>query len=185
MDEFAEFNVPKIHPYVILARKSINNTANKLDPYIGIESSGLLLMPEMNIHRACFVSIKNRSGSLRGCIGTIMPSFSLIWEEILANAHAAACRDPRFPPVSPIEVLKCRISVDVLEVPELISDPSELDPKIYGVIVEKNQRKGVLLPDLDGIDSYEQQIEIAMNKANILSAKGMTLRRFEVSRFSE
>ena len=185
MDYLSGYTGNEPHPYVILARKSIENTARDLDPSSGIDFSGLLRMPVMNIHRACFVSIKNKSGSLRGCIGTIMPVFSSIWEEIVENAHAAACRDPRFQPVNPDEVGQCRISVDVLEVPELISDPSKLDPKIYGVIVEKGNMKGVLLPDLEGIDSCEQQISIAMNKANILSAEGMTLWRFKVSRYKE
>jgi len=174
-----------VHQYVILARKSIENTARRIDPYSGIDTSEILLIPDMNICRACFVSIKNNLGDLRGCIGTIMPSYSSIWKEIVTNANAAACRDPRFTPVSTREVSECRISVDVLEEPELISDPSKLDPKIYGVIVEKDHQKGVLLPDLEGVDSCGQQIAIAMSKANIYSFEGVTLRRFKVSRFSE
>lgn len=180
-----ESTAKNVHSYVILARKSVENTARRIDPYSGIDPSEMLLTPDMNIRRACFVSIKNRSGDLRGCIGTITPSHSSIWEEIVANAHAAACRDPRFTPVSVLEVRECRVSVDVLEEPELVFDPSKLDPKIYGVIVEKDHQKGVLLPDLDGVDTYGQQVAIAMSKANIYSFEGITLRRFSVSRFSE
>lgn len=185
MSAFPESVARNAHPYVILARTSIENTSKKADPYRGINPSEILLMPGMNIRRACFVSIKTMSGDLRGCIGTVMPSCPAVWEEIIVNAHAAACMDPRFAPVSSLEVWKCRISVDVLEEPELISDPSELDPKIYGVIVEKDHKKGVLLPNLDGVDSYRQQIAIAMSKANIYSFEDVTLRRFTVSRFSE
>lgn len=185
MNTFFESTATNLHPYVILARKSVENTARRIDPYTGIDPSEMLLIPYMNIHRACFVSIKNRSGDLRGCIGTITPSYSYIWEEIVTNANAAAYRDPRFAPVSATEARECRISVDVLEEPELIFDPSNLDPKIYGVIVEKDHQKGVLLPDLEGIDTYRQQVAIAMSKANIFSFEGVTLRRFSVSRFSE
>ncbi|MDT8284950.1 MAG: AmmeMemoRadiSam system protein A [Thermovirgaceae bacterium] len=176
---------PEKHPYIILARKSVENTANKLDPCNGIDPAGFVSMPDLNIKRACFVSIKSRTMVLRGCIGTVTPSFEAIWEEIISNAHAAACRDPRFLPLTPREAEECIISVDVLEEPELIFDLSELDPKLYGVVVEKGPRRGVLLPDLQGVTSSRQQIEIAMEKANITSLEEITVKRFKVSRFSE
>lgn len=182
---FPASNADNIHPYVILARRVVENTARKSEPLNGIDISELLSIPDLDIRRACFVCIKTGSGDLRGCIGTVTPSCASIWEEIVANAHAAACKDPRFAPVASHEVAECRISVDILEEPEPVFDPSELDPEIYGVIVEKDRRKGVLLPDLDGIDSSEQQIAIAMSKASICSRDGMTLKRFRVSRFSE
>lgn len=176
---------PEKHPYVVLARKSVENTANKLDPCNGIDPDGFVSEPALNIKRACFVSIKSSSSALRGCIGTVTPSFEAIWEEIISNANAAASRDPRFPPLSPQEAEECTISVDVLEEPELISDLSELDPKVYGVVVEKGSRRGVLLPDLQGVTTSRQQIEIAMKKAYIASPEEISVKRFKVSRFSE
>ncbi|MDO9507744.1 MAG: AmmeMemoRadiSam system protein A [Thermovirgaceae bacterium] len=178
-------DVTKMHPYVILARKSIENTAKNIDPCSGIDFSELLLIPDLNIRRACFVSIKGRTGDLRGCIGTIRPSYGFIWEEIINNAHAAACRDPRFSPVKPKEAEQCIISVDVLEHPELVPELSALDPVVYGVIVEKGSKRGVLLPDLAGIDTPDLQVSIAMKKAGISSSEGMIVWRFSVSRFSE
>lgn len=170
--------------YVALARMSVENTARGKNPASGIDPSKILLIPDMSIQRACFVSIK-KSGELRGCIGTITPSCSCLWEEIIANAHAAASRDPRFPPIAVPEIKDCLISVDVLEDPELVCDISKLDPNIFGIILEKDHKKGVLLPNLEGVETVEQQIGITMTKANIHSLEGVTVRRFRVLRFSE
>jgi len=180
-------NLPKekpLHPYIVLARISAENSTRGFGPFAGIDREHFLQMAEMNLRKACFVSIKNGKGELRGCIGTVEPSFSALLEEIAANAHSAASRDPRFLPWSPGEVCDCRISVDVLEKPESIPDISLLDPAIFGVIVEKGLQKGVLLPDLEGITDAFEQVSIAMRKAGISSEKGVLLKRFSVLRFS-
>ena len=128
-----------------------------------------------------FVSIK-KGGELRGCIGTFQPTRENLAEEISANAISAACRDPRFPPVSEEELASLEVSVDVLGEPELVSDASQLDPKRYGVIVKRGGREGLLLPDLEGVDSVEKQLEIARSKAGISPHEPIQLYRFTVDR---
>ncbi len=131
---------------------------------------------------AAFVCLK-KGGELRGCIGTFQPTQETLAEEITVNAVSAACRDPRFPPVSEQELASLDISVDVLSEPEPVSDASELDPSRYGVIVRRGDRIGLLLPDLEGVDSVEQQLEIARNKAGISPHEPILLYRFTVDRF--
>ena len=137
---------------------------------------------EMKIQRAgVFVSI-HEHGRLRGCIGTILPVRSCIAEEILHNAVSAASEDPRFDPIQPEELPYLEISVDVLTKPERISGPQELDVKRYGVIVSCGRRRGLLLPDLDGVDTVEEQISIARSKGGISEREPVVLERFEVIR---
>jgi len=133
--------------------------------------------------RACFVSLKNPS--LRGCIGTIHPTRKDLGQEIIANALAAATRDPRFPPLGPTELAGVLFSVDVLSEPEPVSDWSELDPTRWGVIVSQDGRRGLLLPDLPGVDSAAQQVAIAAQKAGILDLNNLALQRFSVDRHPE
>lgn len=134
----------------------------------------------------CFVSLKTLSGELRGCIGTIEASRDTLAEEIIANAISAATNDPRFDPVRPEELSNLRYSVDVLFPPEeaVLED---LDPTAYGVIVEDKSggRRGLLLPDIPGIDNAEHQVEIAARKAGIEPGEPVRLYRFKVERFRE
>lgn len=135
---------------------------------------------------ACFVSIKTEEGDLRGCIGTIEPLKETLAEELIANAVSAATRDPRFPPVAPAELEHLRYSVDVLSEPEPARF-EELDPALYGVIVEDQAglRRGLLLPDIEGIETATLQVEIAMRKAGIAPGTPLKLSRFRVERFRE
>lgn len=128
-----------------------------------------------------FVSLHIR-GRLRGCIGTIEPTTGSVAEEILQNGISACSRDPRFEPVAPKELPMLEYSVDVLSEPEEIDSPSRLDPKRYGVIVESGFRRGLLLPDLEGVDTVEEQIDIARRKAGIGRGEKYSLYRFEVVR---
>jgi len=128
-----------------------------------------------------FVSLHIR-GRLRGCIGTIEPTTPSVAEEIIQNGISACSRDPRFEPVSPEELPLLEYSVDVLSEPERIDSPSLLDPKRYGIIVEYGFRRGLLLPDLEGVDTVEEQIDIARRKAGIGKNEPYTLYRFEVVR---
>lgn len=128
-----------------------------------------------------FVSLK-KNGQLRGCIGTIMPTTSCIAEEIIQNAISAGVRDPRFYPVTEEELPEIVYSVDVLKEPEPISSMAELDVKRYGVIVRSGRRTGLLLPDLEGVDTPEQQVAIALQKAGIWPGEDYTMERFEVIR---
>lgn len=131
-----------------------------------------------------FVTIMKR-GELRGCIGTISPQTPSIAEEIIMNAISAATRDPRFSPVKKSELSSLTFSVDVLETPEPIASKHALNPKIYGVIVSAGDRAGLLLPDIPGIDSIEQQIEIACRKAGINDGEKFSLARFHVQRYGK
>ena len=128
-----------------------------------------------------FVSI-HEHGALRGCIGTIGPTRDCIAKEIIGNAISASTRDPRFPAIRPEELPWLEISVDVLGEPEDIDSVDELDVKRYGVIVSSGRKRGLLLPDLDGIDTPEQQVEIAMKKGGIHRFEKYKLQRFEVIR---
>lgn len=128
-----------------------------------------------------FVSI-HKQGRLRGCIGTIAPTRDSLAEEIVYNAVSAAARDPRFDPIRPDELRWLKINVDVLGEPEDIESESQLDVKRYGVIVSKGRRRGLLLPDLEGVDTVRRQVEIARQKAGIGPGEKVSLQRFEVVR---
>ena len=134
----------------------------------------------------CFVCLKTLEGDLRGCIGTIEASKESLAEEIVANAISAAIGDPRFDPVSPTELANLRYSVDVL-FPAEPAEMEDLDPKVFGVIVEDEtgSRRGLLLPDIPGVDDAEQQVEIAARKAGIPHGEPMKLSRYKVERFRE
>ena len=136
------------------------------------------------LHRRAgtFVSI-HKNGSLRGCIGTIGPTCSCIAEEIAQNAVSASTRDPRFPAIRPSELEDLEITVDVLGETERIDSAEELDVRRYGVIVSKGRRRGLLLPNLDGVDTVEDQIRIALQKAGLdTDEEDYQLERFEVVR---
>ncbi|HEY0005043.1 MAG TPA: AmmeMemoRadiSam system protein A [Pyrinomonadaceae bacterium] len=138
-------------------------------------------------HRAaCFVSIKTLEGELRGCIGTVEPTKETLADELIANAIGAATRDPRFPPLRPEELSQLVYSIDILSEIEPATF-EELDPKIYGVIVEDESglRRGLLLPDIQGIKDAAQQVEIAARKAGLAPGTRLRLSRFRVERFRE
>jgi len=128
-----------------------------------------------------FVSLK-KHGRLRGCIGTITPQQGSIVEETIHNAISAGHRDPRFHPVRKEELDDLDISVDVLHEPEPIKTKDSLDPARYGVIVRSGRKQGLLLPNLEGVDTVEEQIGIAMQKAGIHPGEPIELERFEVVR---
>ena len=171
--------------YVKLARRTIEEyvLAGERDLYKG---SCQMNTCRRNCKRAgAFVSIKKK-GELRGCIGTIQATRPNLAEEIISNAISAASRDPRFPPISQEELAELEISVDILEEPEKVSDLSELDPLNYGVIVEKGFRRGLLLPDLEGVDTVEKQVRIALQKAGLspfTDLREVNLYRFKVNRY--
>ena len=124
----------------------------------------------------------HKQGRLRGCIGTIAPTQSSLAEEIIRNAVSAAAHDPRFDPIRPEELPWLEINVDVLGEAEDIASESELDVKRYGVIVSSGPKRGLLLPDLDGVDTVDEQVDIAMKKGGISPREKITLERFEVIR---
>ena len=140
----------------------------------------------LDARAACFVSIKTRQGELRGCIGTIEPLKETLGEELVANAISAATRDPRFAPVAEGELQNLKYSVDILSAPEPTTF-ADLDPVVYGVIVEDESGlfRGLLLPDIAGVDTAQQQVDIAARKAGIPPGTPLKFSRFRVDRFRE
>lgn len=165
-------------PYIALARKTIEEYVRT-----GRRPELPKNLPEEITKRqaACFVSL-HREGQLRGCIGTLEPYRDSLALEIQSNAISASTQDPRFQPLCPEELEGLEVSVDVLFPAEKIQSIKELDPKRYGVIVSSGRRRGVLLPNLEGIDTAEKQVEIARKKAGIAAGEQITLERFEVLR---
>ncbi len=140
------------------------------------------LTPEMKGKAGVFISI-HKFGGLRGCIGTFESTQRNVAEEIITNAISSATRDPRFSPIIPNELNDLDYSVDVLTAPELIDSQDQLDPKKYGVIVEAGFRRGLLLPDLEGVDIVGHQIDICRQKAGIAPDEPIKLYRFAVKRY--
>jgi MEMO1 family protein len=139
------------------------------------------LPDELTPRAGAFVCLKTH-GRLRGCIGTIEPTQANLAGEIINNAVSSAVNDPRFMPVGEHELDDLEYTVDVLGDAEQVTSLDELDHKKYGVIVESGYKRGLLLPDLEGVDTVEDQIDIAMHKAGITQGEPVTLYRFQVTR---
>jgi AmmeMemoRadiSam system protein A len=131
-----------------------------------------------------FVTLK-KAGKLRGCMGTFKAVQKNAAYEIISNAMTAAENDPRFPEVEKEELNEISISVDILSEPEAVRDKSELDPKKYGILVKGGHQTGLLLPDLEGIETAEKQLNIAKRKAGLREDAEVEIYRFTVSRFEE
>ena len=178
--------------YVRLARRSLESCIREGRRISWEEVKDELLKDEadkeaaeaglMGRRAGAFVSIHER-GQLRGCIGTIGPVCDTLADEIIENAISASTRDPRFEPIEESELGELEISVDVLGETEDIGSPEQLDVKRYGVIVTKGYKRGLLLPNLDGVDSVAYQLAIAKQKAGLRpDEEGCSLQRFEVVR---
>ena len=192
MDEHRHFLTRKLEEQ----EKVLTEQREKSDEYVKlarasaehfVKTGRVIQIPEwvsgelMNKMAGVFVSV-HEHGRLRGCIGTIAPVRSCLAEEIIRNAVSAVSEDPRFDPVEETELKWLEINVDVLEEPESVDSMQELDVKRYGVIVQCGSKRGLLLPDLDGVDTVEQQVDIAMRKAGISKGSKVELQRFEVVR---
>jgi len=175
--EVKQGNPGPMHPLVRLAKDTVESYVRN-----GTTPSPGELTPEMMERAGVFVSLKT-GGMLRGCIGTFEPTKANVAEEIISNAISSATRDPRFAPLVPAELDELEYSVDVLTSPEPVESAADLDHKRYGVIVESGARKGLLLPDLEGVDSVEHQIEICRSKAGLTPDEPVRLYRFEVKRY--
>ncbi|MBE6145416.1 MAG: AmmeMemoRadiSam system protein A [Firmicutes bacterium] len=164
-------------PYVKLARLTIEEYITNKNV---LETPSNTPKELLNSQAGVFVSI-HKFGSLRGCIGTIMPTTNSIAQEIITNAISASTKDPRFPKIEKEELDYLEINVDVLGEPEDIDSEEQLNVKEYGVIVTSGMKRGLLLPDLDGVDTVSEQISIAKKKAGIKD-EPYTLQRFKVTR---
>ena len=167
----------ELHPVVKLAKETVESYVRE-----GKTPEPQELTAEMKERAGVFVSL-HKHGELRGCIGTFEPTKDNVAEEIIANAISSSTRDPRFPPVVASELKDLEYSVDILTEPEPVTDISQLDHRRYGVIVESGSKKGLLLPDLEGVDSVEEQIVICRLKAGISVGEPVRLYRFQVRRF--
>ncbi len=134
-----------------------------------------------------FVTLTTSDGQLRGCIGTIAPACSNVAEEVIYNAIGAATRDPRFLPVAAIELPELKYGVDVLSPPESARGPEDLEPSVFGVIVETldGKHRGLLLPRIEGINSVEDQWLAVHSKAGIRPGTPVRVERFTVTRFGK
>lgn len=168
------------NPYTRLARQNLESFYTE-----GRELEVTEDMPKelLNEKKGVFVSLK-KNGDLRGCIGTFLPMTSCVGEEIIHNSLSAALNDPRFTAVLKHELPDLDISVDLLEKP-VVCNQEDLDPSRYGVIVSLGHRKGLLLPMLEGIETVEQQLSIALQKGGIAVDEPFIIERFEVTRYSE
>lgn len=167
-----------IDPYVDLAVKTISSWIEKRETPSLSEVLEALQQQQAGV----FVSL-HKEGQLRGCIGTFLPAQKSVAEEIIHNAISASTKDPRFLPVQKQELDALSVQVDVLSALEPVTDQKELDEKQYGILVsDRYGRRGLLLPDLEGVDSVDQQIRIAMDKAGIEPGEEITIQRFRVVR---
>lgn len=167
-----------MHRLVKLARQSVEEFIRNRK----VISAPEPLSPEMADKAGVFACIK-KHGQLRGCIGTFMPCTANIAMETIRNAISAATQDLRFVPVKEDELNDLVYSVDVLSPPEKVEDIRDIDPKKYGVIVSSGQKKGLLLPDLEGVDTVDEQLRIAKMKAGLLPDEKVDVFRFRVHRY--
>ena len=166
-----------MHPLVQLAKETVESYVKQRKVPQPSTST-----PEMRLRAGTFVTIK-KHGDLRGCIGTIEPVMPNVAEEVVANAISSSTGDPRFPPVNLQELPDLEYSVDVLTEPEPVASTKHLDPRKYGLVVESGGRRGLLLPDLEGVETVEQQISICRQKAGIFRDEPVKLYRFQVKRY--
>lgn len=169
-----------MHPYVELAKKAVEEY---------VRNGEVLALPmeiptDMQRRAGVFICLKI-AGQLRGCVGTFQPCRNNLYEEIAHNAISAAVSDPRFSLVRPDELSDIVYTVDILSEPQRITDIAELNPKIFGIIVSKGSRRGLLLPDLEGVDTVEEQLRITKMKAGIsLRDMDVEIDKFFVERYS-
>ena len=166
------------HPYISLAQESIHHF---LDHREKLSCPDPLSM-DLKSRSGAFVSIKKLK-QLRGCIGTLEPCEPNLAMEIIENALKAALHDPRFSPVTAEELQDLTYSIDVVRPLQKVSTFEELDPDIYGLVVKSNGKQGVLLPDLEGVSSTEEQIRICRAKGRINNSEPIEMYRFKVDRF--
>lgn len=168
-----------MHKLVILAKNSVELYVKEKKIY---KPNMEEYREYLNIRKGCFVTL-HKNNELRGCIGTYLPTRENIVEEIIMNAISSSTQDPRFPPVSKEELPFIEYSVDILEEPEPVKSKRDLDPKEYGVIVSKGFRRGLLLPDIEGVETVEEQLRIAKLKAGIDPLdNNIVIYRFKVTR---
>jgi hypothetical protein len=170
-----------MHPLVRLARQAIQayvETGQVIDPPGTPEY-------QAPFHPGVFVSIHNKTGELRGCVGTFHTTEQFLSEQVIKSAVSACSRDPRFAAVEPWELPLIDVKVDVLSPFEPVDSADQLDVKHYGLMVESGWKRGLLLPDIPGVADVQQQIEIAAMKAGLRRHESFQMYRFTVQRYTE
>ncbi len=166
-------------PFLTIAREAIASALQ-----------GLLYEPPVvsniiDAPRGVFVTLRKPDGELRGCIGHIRPRYDKLSKEVAEVAVLSAVADHRFKRLSLEEFLQTDIEISILEPLESVKDKNELDPKVFGVVVQTPRNQGVLLPDIAGIDTVDQQLEVVRHKAGISAQENITMQRFRVSKLCE
>jgi AmmeMemoRadiSam system protein A len=167
-----------VHSCVELALRAIREqiiNQKRLDPPDPLPK-------EMKRRAGAFVCLKIQN-ILCGCIGTIEPAQDNLAEEIISNAISASTSDSRFDPVTKDKLDYIEVVVDVLSKPETIGNLSDLDPKLFGLIVTSGLKRGLLLPDIQGVENVEQQVAICRRKGHIGDDEELSLQRFTVTRY--
>ena len=166
------------HPYISLAQESVHHFLSHHEKL----SCPDPLSVDLQTRSGVFVSIK-KFKQLRGCIGTLEPCEPNLGMEIIENSLKAALHDPRFSPITADELNDLSFSIDVIRPLEKVSSVEALNPSIYGLVVRSNGKQGVLLPDLEGVGSTEEQIQICRTKGKIPEQTPVEMYRFQVDRF--
>ena len=170
-----------MNPYTTLAKLAVETYIkdNKIiDPPKNLPQEFLLKKA------GAFVTILE-NGNLKGCIGTYLPTRENIAQEIIHNAITAATEDYRFNSVTENDLDNLSYEVYILEKPEKIKNISQLDPLKYGVLVKSNTGKsGLLLPDLEGLNTTEKQLEAVCVKAGINpELENIEIYKFEAKKY--
>ncbi len=176
MDEYIKLVKNTIETYIKTGKK--------------IEVPDNLLGEFYSVKKGVFVTIYAKSNpekQLRGCIGTFMPTKENIAKEIIDNAVSSATCDYRFYPIAEDELVNLEYEISLLNPPEQVNSVQDLDPKKYGVIVKSEDGKtGLLLPDIETVETPQQQISIACQKARIdLQCEKIELYRFTVEKHKD
>ena len=155
-------------PKTIYAKIAFDSITEYLKTGKAVDTNKALTEKELLQKKACFVTLRSRNGNLRGCIGTLSPVYNNLFTEIVKNAISSAVNDSRFPKLTIDELTEISLSVEVLSEPEKIDSINKLNPQKYGLIIsDGSYRRGVLLPDIEGVDTVEEQINIVKQKAGI------------------
>lgn len=170
-----------MHPFIALAHQAIA-TYLKTGQFVSPPDP---LPDDMGDPQPVFVSLHTADGTLRGCRGTLAPSQSNLAETIIHTAIASAVDDPRFPPMHSDELEGLDVKVDVLSPMQPVNDISELNEKVYGVLIQSGRRRGLLLPDIPMVDSVPRQLELVRRKAGLGPNEPAQLYRFTVTRYEE
>jgi AmmeMemoRadiSam system protein A len=170
---------PELQKLPKIARETISAAIKKTS------YSGPKLLPEFDQSQGVFVTIQTHEGELRGCIGHIGAMCRSLTEEVQQCARAAAFEDPRFPPLNASELDSVRIEISLLSPLEPVASTQDLDCKKYGVVVSSGFRRGLLLPDLEGVNSVASQLDIARQKARISPKESIEIHRFTIKKVQE